>query len=116
MGGKSGLDRVGSVADMGPGMPQGIGWPCSDPYPGGPPEPVEPTMDVMEQWLRKEGILGTLSQGPELERRYKAFSKVNMGEVVSSSERHTFLQSMLPYEHRLAATQYCIGLVDEPSL
>ena len=66
------------------------------------------------------GGWGVLPEGPgvlddtHLERRYQVFSNVDFGDAPSEKAKQAFRDRLLPLERHLAATQYCIGLVDQP--
>ena len=48
-----------------------------------------------------------------MERRYTVFSSIDIGEDCPPQARLDFMKSLLPVEKNMAATQFCIGLVDD---
>ena len=48
-----------------------------------------------------------------LERRHTVFSSIDIGEDCPPQARLDFMKSLLPVEKNMAATQFCIGLVDD---
>ena len=50
----------------------------------------------------------------KLERRYQVFSSIDIGRDCTKGATRSFMRSLLPVEDNMAATQYCIGLVDDP--
>ena len=68
----------------------------------------------MRDWLAERGLLEGLRGQDEMERRYQVFSSIDIGQDCSKEAKRDFMSSLLPVEKNMAATQYCIGLVDEP--
>ena len=46
-------------------------------------------------------------------RRYLAFSKCQFDKSITEAEKTAFMKTLLPYEKNLAATQFCIGAVED---
>lgn len=79
--------------------------------------PTGPTTTEQWEWLAARELTSDLtrdSPADAISRRHTVFSNLDVGEDVPPPALYAFRQALLPWEHRLAATQYCIGLVDAP--
>ena len=91
------LAKVGAIA---------AGRTCGESAPSGPPlEAADPIPADTRAWLTAHDLLPE-AELPDAEclRHYLAFSKCSFGERVAPAAKKHFMRSLLPWEHRLAAT------------
>ena len=90
---------------------------CGESAPSGPPlEAAYPTPTDTRAWLTPNNLLPE-AQLPDAEclQHYLDFSKCSFGERVAPAAKKSFMKSLLPWGHRLAATQFDIGCVSYPA-
>lgn len=89
---------------------------CGESAPPAPAEPDQPSPHEMREWLVEHELLPDPQLTEEAcKRRYLAFSKCSFGGGVGAAARKRLMKALLPWEHRLAASQFDIGCVTDPA-